>query len=89
MAIGVAPETTLAVKAGLEIGETRGIKVNHHYQTSDPDIYAVGDAVEIFNAMTHKPGRLALAGPAQRQARAAADHMYGLHHNNKGYSSCF
>ena len=90
MAIGVAPETTLAVKAGLEIGETRGIKVNHHYQTSDPDIYAVGDAVEIFNAMTHKPGRLALAGPAQRQARAAADHMYGLHHNNKGYigSSC-
>ena len=90
MAIGVAPETTLAVKAGLEIGETRGIKVNHHYQTSDPDIYAVGDAIEIFNAMTHKPGRLALAGPAQRQARAAADHMYGLHHNNKGYigSSC-
>jgi len=90
MAIGVAPETTLAVKAGLEIGETRGIKVNHHYQTSDPDIYAVGDAVEIFNALTHKPGRLALAGPAQRQARAAADHMYGLHHNNKGYigSSC-
>ena len=90
MAIGVAPETTLAVKAGLEIGETRGIKVNHHYQTSDPDIYAVGDAVEIFNAMTHKAGRLALAGPAQRQARAAADHMYGLHHNNRGYigSSC-
>ena len=90
MAIGVAPETTLAVKAGLEIGETRGIKVNHHYQTSDPDIYAVGDAVEIFNALTHKPGRLALAGPAQRQARAAADHMYGLHHNNRGYigSSC-
>ena len=90
MAIGVAPETTLAVKAGLEIGETRGIKVNHHYQTSDPDIYAVGDAIEIFNSMTHKPGRLALAGPAQRQARAAADHMYGLHHNNKGYigSSC-
>ena len=90
MAIGVAPETTLAVKAGLEIGETRGIKVNHHYQTSDPDIYAVGDAVEIFNSMTHKPGRLALAGPAQRQARAAADHMYGLPHNNRGYigSSC-
>lgn len=90
MAIGVAPETKLAQEAGLEIGETRGIKVNQHYQTSDPDIYAVGDAVEIFNAMTHKPGRLALAGPAQRQARAAADHMYGIHHNNTGYigSSC-
>lgn len=90
MAIGVAPETKLAQEAGLEIGATRGIKVNQHYQTSDPDIYAVGDAVEIFNAMTHKPGRLALAGPAQRQARAAADHMYGIHHNNTGYigSSC-
>lgn len=90
MAIGVAPETTLAQKAGLEIGETRGIKVNQHYQTSDPDIYAVGDAIESFNALTHKAGRLALAGPAQRQAHAAADHMYGIHHNNKGFigSSC-
>ena len=46
MAIGVAPETSLAVKAGLEIGETRGIRVNHNYQTSDPDIYAVGDAID-------------------------------------------
>lgn len=90
MAIGVAPETKLAQSCGLEIGETRGIKVNHNYQTSDPDIYAVGDAVEIFNALTHKPGRLALAGPAQREARAAADHMYRIPHNNKGYigSSC-
>lgn len=90
MAIGVAPETKLAQEAGLEIGETRGIKVNQHYQTSDPDIYAVGDAIEIFNSLTHKPGRLALAGPAQRQAHAAADHMYGIHNNNKGYigSSC-
>lgn len=90
MSIGVAPETTLAKEAGLEIGETKGIKVNQHYQTSDPDIYAVGDAIEIYNALTHKPGRLALAGPAQRQAHAAADHMYGIHHNNTGYigSSC-
>ena len=90
MAIGVTPETELAREAGLEIGETRGIKVNHNYQTSDPDIYAVGDAVEIYNALTHRWGRLALAGPAQRQARAAADHMYSLHHNNRGYigSSC-
>ena len=90
MAIGVAPETKLAVDAGLEIGETRGIKVNHNYQTSDPDIYAVGDAVELYSMLTHSPGRLALAGPAQRQARAAADHMYGKHHNNNGYigSSC-
>jgi NADPH-dependent 2,4-dienoyl-CoA reductase/sulfur reductase-like enzyme/rhodanese-related sulfurtransferase len=90
MAVGVAPETKLAVDAGLEIGATRGIKVNHNYQTNDPDIYAVGDAVELFNALTHTDGRLALAGPAQRQARAAADHMYGIPHNNTGYigSSC-
>ena len=90
MAIGVAPETKLAAAAGLEIGETRGIKVNHNFQTSDPDIYAVGDAVEIFNALTHTPGRLALAGPAQRQARAAADHIYGIPSNNNGFigSSC-
>ena len=48
----VAPETKLAVDAGLEIGEARGIKVNNNYQTSDPDIYAVGDAVEkIKNAI--------------------------------------
>ena len=90
MAIGVAPETKLAAEAGLEIGKTRGIKVNHNYQTSDPDIYAVGDAVESYDALRHCPGRLALAGPAQRQARAAADHIYGIPHNNRGYigSSC-
>ena len=90
MAIGVAPETKLAAEAGLEIGKTRGIKVNHNYQTSDPDIYAVGDAVESYDALRHCPGRLTLAGPAQRQARAAADHIYGIPHNNRGYigSSC-
>ncbi|MBQ6651212.1 MAG: FAD-dependent oxidoreductase [Atopobiaceae bacterium] len=90
MAIGVAPETKLAVDAGLEIGEARGIKVNNNYQTSDPDIYAVGDAVESYDALAHKWGRLALAGPAQRQARAAADHMCGMPVSNRGYigSSC-
>ncbi len=90
MAIGVRPETGLAQAAELEIGETGGIKVNHNYQTSDEDIYAVGDVIESFNSLTHMPGRLALAGPAQRQARAAADHMYGIPHSNKGFigSSC-
>ena len=90
MAIGVAPETKLAVDASLEIGEARGIKVNNNYQTSDPDIYAVGDAVESYDALAHKWGRLALAGPAQRQARAAADHMCGMPVSNRGYigSSC-
>jgi len=84
MAIGVSPETDLAKDAGLEIGETGGIKVNHNYQTSDEDIYAVGDAVEVYSRLTHKNTRLALAGPAQRQARAAADHIYGIPHRNNG-----
>lgn len=84
LAIGAAPETGLAKAMGLELGETGAIKVDHNYRTSDPDIYAVGDAIEVFNRLTHKPSRLALAGPAQRQARAAADHMYGIPHNNKG-----
>jgi NADPH-dependent 2,4-dienoyl-CoA reductase/sulfur reductase-like enzyme/rhodanese-related sulfurtransferase len=84
MAIGVKPETSLAKEAGLEIGETGGIKVDHNYLTSDKDIYAVGDAIEVYNKLTHKPSKLALAGPAQRQARAVADHIYNIPHNNKG-----
>ncbi|WP_217587184.1 FAD-dependent oxidoreductase [Lentibacillus saliphilus] len=90
LAIGVKPETTLATEAGLELGETGGIKVDHNYLTSDQSIYAVGDAIEVYHKLTHKPTRLALAGPAQRQARAAADHMYNRPHRNTGVigSSC-
>lgn len=84
MAIGVKPETTLAVKAGLKIGSTGGIWVDGHYRTSDSAIYAVGDAIEVFNQLTHKPSRLAMAGPAQRQARAAADHIYGVSQRQTG-----
>ena len=84
MAIGVRPETKLAVEAGLLIGKTGGIKVDPNYLTNDPDIYAVGDAIEVYNRLLQSPSRLALAGPAIRQARAAADHMYGIPHQNKG-----
>ncbi|KAB2332815.1 FAD-dependent oxidoreductase [Bacillus mesophilum] len=84
LAIGVRPETTLAEEAGLEIGETGAIKVNHHYQTSDQNIYAVGDAIEVHHRLLNKPTRLALAGPALKQARAAADHMYGIPNRNEG-----
>ncbi|HZJ57930.1 MAG TPA: FAD-dependent oxidoreductase [Clostridia bacterium] len=84
MAIGVSPEVDLARDAGLLIGETGGIKVDHNYLTNDRDIYAVGDAIEVYNRLTHRMCRLALAGPAQRQARAAADHIYGIPHNNNG-----
>ena len=84
LAIGVRPETELAKDAGLEIGETGGIRVNHNYQTSDPAIYAVGDAIEVFHRLTQKWTRLALAWPAQMQGRAAADHIAGRSHRSKG-----
>src|SRR5690606_18597620 len=84
LAIGVRPETSLAKDAGLEIGETGAIKVDSNYVTSDKNIYAVGDAIEVYHRLLHKPTRLALAGPAQKQARAAADHMYGILNRNQG-----
>ena len=77
MAIGVQPETALAKVAGLELGAAGGIKVDHNYRTSDPSIYAVGDAIEVYHRLTHKSTRLALAGPAQMQARRAAGHICG------------
>lgn len=90
MAIGVTPETDLARKAGLEIGQTGAIKVNQNYLTKDKDIYAVGDAVEVYNALTNSITKLPLAGPAQKQARAVADHIHGRASRNSGYigSSC-
>lgn len=84
LAIGVKPETQLAEEAGLEIGETGAIKVNANYLTSDSNIYAVGDAIEVFHRLISKPTRLALAGPAQKQARAVADHIYGAPSRNLG-----
>jgi len=90
MAIGVRPEVSLCEDAGIELGVTGGIKTDANFRTNVKDIYAVGDAIESFNSLTHKPGRLTLAGPAQRQARAAADDMYGRTVANRGYigSSC-
>ncbi|MGL9971922.1 FAD-dependent oxidoreductase [Enterococcus sp. DIV1420a] len=84
MAIGVSPEIKLAEEAGIEIGVTGGIKVNQHYLTSKKNIYAVGDAIEVTHFITRKPTRLTLAGPAQRQARAAAGNIYGKTYRNTG-----
>lgn len=84
MAIGVKPEITLAKEAGLEIGKTGAISVNQNFRTSDKDIYAVGDAIEVYNRLLHTHSRLSLAGPAQKQARAAADHIYGRPVHNTG-----
>ena len=85
MAIGVAPETDLAVKAGLELGELGGIKVDQNYRTKDKDVYAVGDAIEVYNALTGKMTKISLAGPAQKQAREVADHIHGRVVTNRGY----
>ena len=77
LSIGIRPETQLAKAANLEIGESGGIKVNAHMQTSDPDIFAVGDAVEIKEFVTEAPAIIALAGPANKQGRIAADNVMG------------
>ena len=85
MAKGVEPEIGLAREAGLEIGETGAIKVDKNYRTSDKNIYAVGDAIEVYNALTHRPVKLALAGPAQKAARTAADHINNKNTFNRGF----
>lgn len=78
LAIGVAPEFTLAQEAGLKLGPRHSIAVNEHMQTSDPNIYAVGDAVSITNCITEQKAVIALAGPANKQGRIAADNIAGL-----------
>ena len=78
LAIGVQPESTLAKAAGLELGPKDSVAVNEQMQTSDPDIYAVGDAVAIRNTVTGQPALIALAGPANKQGRVAADNIAGL-----------
>lgn len=80
LSIGVRAETRLASEAGLEIGEMRGIQVNEYLQTSDADIYAVGDAIEYPHPLTGKPWLNFLAGPANRQARIVADNMVEGNH---------
>ncbi len=84
LSIGVLPETKLAKEAGLELGVTGAIKVTPDFRTNDPHIYAVGDAIEVYHKLTSKPTKLALAGPALRQARTAADAMYGIPGTNNG-----
>ena len=77
LGIGVRPETKLAEMAGVELGERDGIRVDDQMRTSDPDIFAVGDAVEKYDYTTGEWSLLALAGPANRQGRVAADVIAG------------
>jgi NADPH-dependent 2,4-dienoyl-CoA reductase/sulfur reductase-like enzyme len=75
LSIGVRPDTRLAQAAGLELGVSKGIKVNEYLQTSDPDIYAVGDAIEFPNPLTGRSMSTYLAGPANKQGRICANNM--------------
>ena len=77
LAIGVTPDTALAKDAGFELGIKGSIVVNERMETSVPDVYAVGDAVQIKNFVTGKPALISLAGPANKQARIAADNICG------------
>jgi NADPH-dependent 2,4-dienoyl-CoA reductase/sulfur reductase-like enzyme/rhodanese-related sulfurtransferase len=87
LAIGVRPESGLAKAAGLELGDGGAIKVNHHLQTSNPDIYALGDAIQVTDLVSNFPARIPLAGPANKQGRIAANHIAGLpdsYHSTQG-----
>ena len=78
MAVGVRPDTALAKEAGLELNKRGAIVVNEHMLTSDPDIYAVGDAVEVTDFVTGEKAYIPLAGPANKQGRIAADNICGI-----------
>lgn len=84
LAIGVAPESSLAQAAGLRLGAKNSVAVDDNMQTSDPDIYAVGDAVSITHSVSGAKSVIALAGPANKQGRAAADNIAGLNSRYTG-----
>lgn len=84
LSVGVTPESELAKKAGLALGQKGAIAVNDKMETSDPDIYAVGDAVEITHVVTKDRAVISLAGPANKQGRIAADNICGLDSHYKG-----
>ena len=84
LSIGVRPTLQLAKETGLEIGQAGGLLVNAQLQTSDPDIYAAGDMVEIEHRINGKKVRIPLAGPANRQGRIAAENAMGGNHSYKG-----
>ena len=84
VSVGVSPENTLAKDAGLALGVKGAIAVSDNMQTSDKDIYAVGDAVEVINFISKDKAVITLAGPANKQGRIAADNIYGINSTYKG-----
>ncbi|MDZ4717818.1 MAG: FAD-dependent oxidoreductase [Roseiflexaceae bacterium] len=77
LAVGVRPASGLAKAAGLALGPRGGVAVDRHLRTSDPNIYAAGDMIEVIDTITGEPAVIALAGPANRQGRIVADHVCG------------
>jgi rhodanese-related sulfurtransferase len=84
LSIGVRPENNLAKRAGLKLGIRGTIATNEYLQTSDPDIYAIGDAAQVLHLVTRGPANIALAGPASKQGRLVADHIVGRLVSYKG-----
>ena len=84
MSVGIRPNSQLAAEAGLELGERKGVKVNSSLQTSNPDIYAVGDVIEVTDLVMDQPAMIPLAGPANRQGRIAANNIFGAKEEYKG-----
>jgi NADPH-dependent 2,4-dienoyl-CoA reductase/sulfur reductase-like enzyme/peroxiredoxin family protein/rhodanese-related sulfurtransferase/TusA-related sulfurtransferase len=91
LSVGVRPEAKLAKEAGLEIGPTGGILVDEQMRTSDPNVYAVGDAVQVTHLVGGQPALIPLAGPANRQGRIAADNAFGrdsVYRSSQGTAIC-
>ncbi|PRT73784.1 CoA-disulfide reductase [Streptococcus anginosus] len=84
LSVGVQPENSLAQAAGIELGLRGGILVNERYETSQPDIYAVGDAIVVKQEITGEDALISLASPANRQGRQVADVIAGVARKNKG-----
>jgi NADPH-dependent 2,4-dienoyl-CoA reductase/sulfur reductase-like enzyme/rhodanese-related sulfurtransferase len=84
LAIGVRPENVIAKEAGLDLGIRGTIATNEYLQTSDPDIYAIGDVAQVIHLVTQRPAHVALAGPASKQGRLVADHIIGRPVRYKG-----
>ena len=84
LSVGVQPENALAQVAGIELGLRGGILVNERYETSQPDIYAVGDAIVVKQEITGEDALISLASPANRQGRQVADVIAGVARKNKG-----
>ncbi|GIO97409.1 NADH dehydrogenase [Paenibacillus lautus] len=84
LSIGVRPENSLAIDAGLPVNDRGGIQVNEYLQTTDPNIYAIGDAIGVKDFVLQSQAFIPLAGPANRQGRLVADHIYGKNNSYKG-----